>query len=424
MSFVDRISRLGNASRVVIGGAGAIVAIFTLWGRWTILDTSRSVFAAIWAITLMGFGFSLSVLLFELCVWFFERFSPKRKHYGSVPFTGVLKTSYPMKNQAASVETNSGFVAYSRRAPSLSWAAIASLLLLIIALPPCGVLAVAWLNGTNNKKDKETDYATKNEIRQLTEHLNKKLTYLSVTDTNNILTLLNSDGSRLQPPTAQYLISVQDKYVGQISMFRAKEYLMPSDPLRVDPSVRDLCGTIDKTLEEQDEILKALQDAQIKLSLSMSLWGVTDAGIELNPPKVVLVELASILRAFAGLKAKKVEILVKGYADGQRGPWTASLLREPYHYDVVNVYPRAQYDRIDSFQFIKIEKPKHIDDKYSNKDLPELRARFVQENFISKFLQSCSGSAETEVHILEGYADSSNVINEPDRKAQIFINIY
>jgi hypothetical protein len=167
-----------------------------------------------------------------------------------------------------------------------------------------------------------------------------------------------------------------------------------------------------------------LQDTQIKLNLSMSLWGVVDAGIELSPPKMILVELASILRALAGLKAKKVEILVKGYADGQRGPFTASLLREPYHYDVVTVYPRAEQDRIDSFQFIKIEKPKRIDDKYSNKDLPKLRARFVQENFISKFLDSCRGNAETESHILEGYADSSNVINEPDRKAQIFINIY
>ena len=207
-------------------------------------------------------------------------------------------------------------------------------------------------------------------------------------------------------------------------MFKAKEYVMSSDPLRIDPTVRDLCGTIDKTLDEQDEILKVLQDTQIKLNLSMSLWGVVDAGIELSPPKTILVELASILRAFAGLKAKKVEILVKGYADGQRGPWTALLLREPYHYDVVDVYPRAEQDSIDSFQFIQIEKQKRIDNKYSNKDLPELRARFVQEKFISKFLESCPGNAETEIHILEGYADSSNVINEPDRKAQIFINIY
>ena len=64
MSFAERISRLGNTSRVVIGAAGAIVAILTSWARWAILDTSHLVFAVIWAITLTGFGFSLSVLLF------------------------------------------------------------------------------------------------------------------------------------------------------------------------------------------------------------------------------------------------------------------------------------------------------------------------------------------------------------------------
>jgi hypothetical protein len=58
-------------------------------------------------------------------------------------------------------------------------------------------------------------------------------------------------------------------------MFKAKEYVMPSDPLRIDPTVRDLCRTIDKTLEEQDEILKVLQDTQIKLNLSLSLWGAS-----------------------------------------------------------------------------------------------------------------------------------------------------
>jgi hypothetical protein len=301
----------------------------------------------------------------------------------------------------------------------LSGLRVAGLSVLLAGLLFCGWLAFARLNGK-----REASYATKNEIQQSVERLNKKLTYLSVTDTNNILKLVNNDGSKSKPPLTQYVVSVQDKYVGQISIFRAKQYVMPSAPLKLDPTVRDLCGTIDKTLEEQDQILKVLEDAQIRLTLSMSFWGVVDAGVELSPPKALLVELAAVLRSLAGLKVKRVEILIKGYADGQRGPWTAPLLPKPYDYEVVNVYPRTEPDRIDSFQFIRIEKPKRIRQNYSNGDLPELRARFVQQNFISKFLQGCNGTAETEVHILEGYADPSNVINEPDRKAELFINIY
>ena len=420
MPLADHIFRRGNASMVIAGAAGAIAAVLTLRGMWQTLGAADffGFRISIIALTLLGFG--SGVLLLELYGWLFKKSASKRKRDSVTLPESITKSFNDATESLERVKRKQGSSPESRveSKSSLLWAVIAGVSLLIAVLS-CGSLAFVWLNDS----DKEGAYATKNEIQQFTVDLNKKLTYLSVTDTHNIVTLLNGDGSRSDPPTAQYLVSVQDKYVGQISIFRATEYIMSSDPLKIDASVRNLCGTIDKTLEEQDEILQALQNTQTKINLSMSFWGVLDAGIELNPPKAMLVELASILRALTGLKVRKVEVLIKGYADGQRNIWSAHLLPDPYHYDVVNVYPRAESDRIDSFQFIKIEKPKRIEDNYSNKDLPELRARFVRENFIAKFLESC-GTAETEGHILEGYADTSSVIYEPDRKAQIFINIY
>jgi hypothetical protein len=192
----------------------------------------------------------------------------------------------------------------------------------------------------------------------------------------------------------------------------------------VDHDVRDICRSIDKSLEGQDDILKALQDMQLKGSLSLSLFGVVDAGIESSPPKIFLVNLAALARALAGLPAKRVEVLVKGYADGQKGPWTKALRAAPYDYDVVNVYMRDEPDKIDSFNFIRSEQPVRIDDPYSNRHLPELRGRFVAENFIGKFLKGCEGSTETEVHILQGYARDSDVIREPERRVEVYVNVY
>jgi hypothetical protein len=305
--------------------------------------------------------------------------------------------------------------------PSYLWPTIAVSSLLAGGLAFGMILVSAAFKSVHHEV-----HVKKEEVKHVIDQLNQKLTYLTITEIGkNSLALVNADGTTGEDPVAQYVVSIQDKYVGQVSIFRAKEYVMAgSDPLKLDPNLRDLCGTIDKTLEQQDTILTTLQDSDIRANLSLSLWGFFNAGIEFGPPKAVLIELAAILRRIVGLKAKKVEILVRGYADGQRGPWTAHLLPGPYNYKIVNVYLPAETNRLNSFKYIKAEVSLPIQEDYSNAELPELRARFVKEEFIDRFLEDCNGTTKVEVHILKGYADNSNVIYEPDRKTEIFINVY
>jgi hypothetical protein len=290
----------------------------------------------------------------------------------------------------------------------------------------CATAGVIYI-ASDTGKNKNGGYASKEEIAQVTNELNRKFKYLSIStpDPRSTVALVNKNGkSEGDAPMAQYVISIQDKYVGEVSVFDEKRYVMNvlGDPQKV-KDASNVCGSIEKVLEANDEILKVLQDAQIRSQISLALWGI-DVGVEFTPPKVVQVEIAAALRKVFGIRAKKVEVLIKGYADGQRGPWNEGLLAHPYHYDSVVVYPPLEPERLNWFEFIKQETTLPIKENYTNEKLPDLRARFVKEEFVDRFLKHCGSNAETEVHILKGQADKTTAIHPEDRKVQIFVNIY
>lgn len=433
MSTQNPISRFLNilvsnrwASRCLAGGAGILISLYSLFERLNGVGRPFPMYSAMLAIALALAGFGLGVLVVELGIRVFKNLYPARVKSTSPGLTedaGVSSADFRRQRTESEMRISSP-AHLSARSRDYSMWQILALIALIVGSLLFGVIVFAAKFKNSNQNKRNSVYVTKEEVEQSTNQLNKKLTYLSITKIGkNSLALVNADGTTSDDPIAQYVVSIQNKYAGQVSIFNGQEYVMAgSDPLKLD-GIGDLCGTIDKTLEQQDEILKALQDANIRVNLSRSLWGF-DAGVEFGPPKAVLVELAAILRKMAGLKAKKVEILIRGYADGQRAPWTARLRQQPYHYSTVNVYLPVETNRLNSFKYVRVETSLPIQENYTNGELPELRARFVKEEFIDKFLEDCKGNTEVEVHILKGYADNSNVIHERDRKAEIFINIY
>jgi hypothetical protein len=187
--------------------------------------------------------------------------------------------------------------------------------------------------------------------------------------------------------------------------------------------VKNLCGTLDKMLEEKDGILQALKDSNVRQSLSVSLFGFVNIGVEFSLPQKWLVELASVIRKMVGLKAKRIEILIRGFADGQTHPWQERL-QDGYPYNKVLVYEPLEAWRVNWFDYVRAEDPVGIPNPYTNDDLPDLRARFVREEIIERLLKDCEFSAETEVHILKGRADKGDAIDEKQRKTMIFVNIY
>jgi hypothetical protein len=276
--------------------------------------------------------------------------------------------------------------------------------------------------GAENKQ-----YATKQEIRQVVDKLNNKLDYLSISIPDDLhrVSLLNENGKSEDSIPTQYVISVQDKYVGKVSIFNAKEYVMNlwsekhkgNEPLK-------LCEAIDKTLKADDKIFKAIQDSDVKMSLSVALWGVVNPGVEFKLPEIAQIELAGVLRELLSIKAKKVEVLIKGYADGQSGPWKKNLLAFPHHYNSINVYQPFKPELINWLEYNREESPLSIPETYTNEELPDLRAQFVKHELIESSLRHCEGNTETEVHILKGQSDKTSKIYEPDRKVEIFINLY
>jgi hypothetical protein len=277
--------------------------------------------------------------------------------------------------------------------------------------------------------DRNGTYDSKEEIQRVADELNSKLTYVAVStpDPRSRLALVNSVGKpEGAAPKELLVVAIQDKYLGKVSVFDAKQYTMPhnlGDTEKI-PEAANLCAAIDAALKANDPILKAIQDTKIRVPVSVSLWGVAGAGVEISPPEAVQIEIAAVLRRVFQIKAKKIEVLIKGFADGQSGPWKAQLMAKPYDYNTVDVYMPLEPERQNWFQFIRKESTISIPKDYTNEYLPDLRARYVKEEFVDRFLTQCDHTAETEVHILKGQADNSTRISIPDRKAQIFINIY
>jgi hypothetical protein len=262
---------------------------------------------------------------------------------------------------------------------------------------------------------------TKEQADKVVDELKGRLTYLSVARTDPALTLVNDGGATQEVPVAQYAITFQGDPVGEVGIFESEQYVIriDDDPVKI-RDVAKVCGAVDQMLEEKDEILRALKDSKVSYNLSLGFFGTV--GYEFTPPKKMLFELIATLRQLTGLKAKKVEVLIRGFADGQRRPWKRAL-REDYPFDTVSVYMPLEPQRLNWLEYVRKETPVPIDNPYANKDLPELRARFVKEELIDKVLAHCDSYAKPEVHILKGRADEEWPAASK-RKALFFVNVY
>lgn len=292
---------------------------------------------------------------------------------------------------------------------------------LIIGLIIVVLSAVIGIARYTSPPREKGESVTEEQVEQTVSDLNRRLTYLAVVRTDPAITFVNDVGAAQEKVVAQYAITFQGDPIGEVGIFKSEQYMIriDDDPVKI-RDVAKVCSAVDEMLEEKDEILRALKDSKVSYELSLGFFGT--GGYEFTPPKKMLFELIATLRQLTGLKAKKVEVLIRGFADGQKKPWSRPLYKD-YPFDTVNVYMPREAWRLNWLEYITKETPVSIDNPYTNKDLPELRARFVKEELIDKVLARCDSYAKPEVHILKGRADEEwPVVSK--RKALFFVNVY
>lgn len=302
---------------------------------------------------------------------------------------------------------------YKSRLKRLSLLATILILLILVS----GSAAYWFLATPTSIMQPVIAYSTDQEIKDAAKEVSDRVSLISLI--NGGVTL--KDDER---PRAQYTININAKY-GDEYFFKTYEYwIQTGGDVSEMPTVR-ICNTIDEFFNRKDKVLEALRELRIKGSLSFPLWRV-NAGFEVDNIQAVIIEFLYALRRFYELKTKRVEILIKGYADGWKGkePWTRPLKPKRYHFDQIIVYPAVHPDSMNPVEYFRTDTPITIPPKYGNQHLPDLRGNFVKVDLVEPFLAQCKDVKNKEIHILKGYEFSKDVIDRLKRKAQVFVNIY
>jgi len=246
------------------------------------------------------------------------------------------------------------------------------------------------------------------EVRRLPEEINRHVTYWRM-EPSYLLFTPNAQISSMKmqakfqafgcgdQPKAQFILSLNDAYQGSSYLFEAYEYTLETGGDSTRLPIQDICQFINRDYDEKSPLLEAIRRIPIDYSV---LVGPGSIKVSLN---ALVIELAYAIMKTARTAGPCIEVLVKGYADGQMAFWERPLKAERYNYQNISFYPRLDRYSENPFEYIRKIGTYQVPQNYRNQDLPNLRAMFVKEEMIDPFISQCGHLTAEQVHILEGY---------------------
>lgn len=261
-------------------------------------------------------------------------------------------------------------------------------------------------DNTNTNKGIET-------IDSLVVILNKQLIYTQIIKKDAPF-LGNSQGNL-------YEIKLKQKYLTNTYFFDKYKYTIETGgDVSLIPTSK-ICEMIDSIkYEKNKKIIDILKKISVKFKVDLKA-----SKLEFGNLQYIFAEIYSIIAIMSD--EHQVDIYLKGYADGYLNDWTKTynemqippayrfntILYQPATDKATHPYNPLHYDTISQIYTLDI-------DGYKNKDLPNLRAKFIEHEFISPFIKKCANNVK-KIYILEGYEFTKNNIDEKKRKVQIFI---
>lgn len=233
--------------------------------------------------------------------------------------------------------------------------------------------------------------------------INQRLTYTEISP-SSFLSISN------QGIHEQYEISLRKEFLTNTYLFSKYQYIIEG------VEFSEVCAIVDSLRNNQREKIKHIIE-RIKISAAFSAFSFFKIQSELQ------VIIAEIYYAIASLgKGYPVDIYIKGFADGYKEDWKRPLNeRKRYKYTTIDYLPTLDIHSFNPIHYSdKAEKYTIVNDSFSNKDLPNLRAAFIKEDVIRPAIEQCSNNIRN-IHLLEGYEFSKDSINKMERKVQIFI---
>jgi hypothetical protein len=230
-------------------------------------------------------------------------------------------------------------------------------------------------------------------------------------------------------PRFQYLLTIIPERKGNpedaVYLFDRYKYVIQTAGDESKIPTANLCEIIDVIYDRKEPILESLREVKLNGKISFPLWKVGSAELEAGNLTPIIVDLLYSIRKFVELKTTHPEIIIKGYADGQKGDWSEELLKAPHDYNTIPVYlPADPSNTVTINVYTRNEQPQPVSSPYRNKDLPDLRAFFVKKDLVDPYLQECRSEKKIESHLIKGgvFEDKTNAPLE--RKVQVYILIY
>jgi hypothetical protein len=233
------------------------------------------------------------------------------------------------------------------------------------------------------------------------DRVNKRLTYLNLIEENNLIV----DGKKIDA----FMISIDENYlqngnkeytkkIGNTStkIFDKESYFFETGGKSSKVYGGNICNFIDTIrLKDNLKIKEIIEKTSIGISTGLGKFFDLEVGDLQN----IIAEIYYVISEASN--NNKVEIYLKGYADGSENKSWRKKLDKEFYFDSIDVIKCI--DSTSSSPVVYSDIKKHlIKDYYANKDLPNLRAKFIKDVLFGKFANSCYQNINS-ISILEGY---------------------
>ena len=226
-------------------------------------------------------------------------------------------------------------------------------------------------------------------------------------------------------PLVQYVLTLSGRAEGSRDaayLFESSRYALDNfggTPVEVPTS--EICALIDSIADSSDPLENALDRIEASGTVTISPRGPS-AEVKFKGSARNVIELYYALGEMLTLRSLRAEVLVRGFADGEVASWQREL--DPsYPYSSVEVMPPVDSAAPIMFKRKRETIPVSEAPLYSNKDLPNLRARYVKDVLLDPYLARCPGETAASSAILQGFAydEASRPL---DRKVQVYVVFY
>lgn len=243
----------------------------------------------------------------------------------------------------------------------------------------------------------------------------------SVFDTIRLQANLVSKGCA-EKPRAQYMPTIRDIFKETVYLFDPTEYTLNIDDELTRFTTAGVCNYTKRWYDGKKIIRRPFRDPYLD---DYDYWGEYHP-YHLDTLKLpagrVAVELVYMLMKVIQASDSCVEVLVRGYADGQDMKWKKALRPGKYLYREIQTYNPYNPVSDQAFKYSATKEVYRVGEEYKNADLPNLRAMFVKENIIVPTLTACNSMNNVQVSILNGHDFIR--LNPLERKVHVYLMVY